>query len=585
MLTVMQRNASKYCDGVSRRSFLKIGAMGVAGLTLADLLRLEAEAGVGSSNKALINIFLAGGPSHTDMFDLKPDAPSEFRGEFSPIKTNVSGMEICELMPRLAKMADKYSLIRSITNTYGDHSSYHTNSGYSKEDLKQVGGRPALGSVVSKFDGGRGNAPSFVSLMGELSPGFLGPIYSPYQPNAGSKNMLSLSRISADRLKDRTALLSQLDDLKRNVDTSGAMDAMDSFQKKAVDVVTSGKLADALDLDKERPDVRARYNGPEGRRGDSENLLLARRLIEAGVPRCQHSVGWLGHAQRQLQDIANPGPRARLRPERADRRSVRPQHAQGCHRHHVGRIRPYPPRQHGCRPGPLAARHAGPRRRRRHEERAGDRRNRSVRRGSRRSSRPPPRGLRHALSESRNRSPARANHGSGGSSAVPRRWQGTHRRIGVNGHVGITVKIRISAPIAFVTRSLKTVLAIVFAATLLHSVPTFGQAATSPKLTSIFPLGGQAGGEFEFTVTGDGLDGSQQLIFSDSSITASPQMAKPDRFFPTPHAIPNHFTIKIGANAVPGSCSVPPGQRDGHFQSADVCGRKSPGKIASEARD
>lgn len=283
MLTVFQRNASKYCDGVSRRSFLRVGAMGVAGLTLADLLRLEADAGVVSSGKALINIFLAGGPSHTDMFDLKPDAPSEFRGEFSPIKTNVSGMEICELMPRLAKMADKYSLIRSITNTYGDHSSYHTNSGYSKEDLKQVGGRPALGSVVSKFDGGRGQAPSFVSLMGELSPGFLGPIYSPYQPDARSKTTLSLSRISADRLKDRTKLLAQLDGLKRNVDSSGAMDAMDSFQQRAVEVVTSGKLADALDLEKERPDVRARYNGPEGRRGDSENLLLARRLIEAGV--------------------------------------------------------------------------------------------------------------------------------------------------------------------------------------------------------------------------------------------------------------------------------------------------------------
>ncbi len=283
MLTVFQRNAKKYCDGVSRRSFLRIGAMGVAGLTLADLLRLEAEAGVVSSGKALINIFLAGGPSHTDLFDLKPDAPSEFRGEFSPIKTNVSGMEICELMPRLAKMADKFSLIRSITNTYGDHSSVHTQAGYSKDELKQVGGHPSLGSVVSKFDGGRGEAPSFVSLMGEVSPGFLGPIYSPYQPDGKSRSTLSLSRISADRLKDRSKLLAQLDDLKRDIDTSGAMEAMDSFQQRAVEVVTSGRLADALDLEKERPDVRGRYAGPAGRRPDSENLLLARRLIEAGV--------------------------------------------------------------------------------------------------------------------------------------------------------------------------------------------------------------------------------------------------------------------------------------------------------------
>jgi hypothetical protein len=283
MLTIFQRNGSKYCDGVSRRSFLRIGAMGIAGLTLVDLMRLEAAAGVASSNKALINIFLGGGPSHTDMFDLKPDAPSEFRGEFSPIKTNVSGIEICELMPRLAKMADKYSLIRSIVGTYGDHSSYHTQSGWSKEDLKQVGGRPALGSVVSKVQNGKGEAPAFVSLKGELSPGFLGPIYAPYQPDSSSRSMLSLSRISADRLKDRSKLLSQLDDLKRDIDSSGAMEAMDSFQQRAVDVVTSGRLADALDIDKERPDIRSRYAGPEGRRGDSENLLLARRLIEAGV--------------------------------------------------------------------------------------------------------------------------------------------------------------------------------------------------------------------------------------------------------------------------------------------------------------
>src|SRR5437868_5366762 len=111
MLTIYQRERSRYCDGVSRRSLLKVGAMGLAGLCLADLFRLEAQAGVVSPNKAMINIFLSGGPSHTDLFDLKPEAPAEFRGEFSPIPTNVDGMQVCELMPRLSKMADKFAVL------------------------------------------------------------------------------------------------------------------------------------------------------------------------------------------------------------------------------------------------------------------------------------------------------------------------------------------------------------------------------------------------------------------------------------------------------------------------------------------
>jgi hypothetical protein len=284
MLTIYQRNASRYCDGVSRRSFLKVGAMGLAGLGLSDLLRLEAQAGVVSSKKAMINIYLGGGPSHTDIFDLKPQAPSEFRGEFSPIPTNVPGMEICELMPRLAKSADKFAVIRSIVGTYPDHSSVHTLTGYDNKDIKAVGGRPPLGSVVAKLQGGRDSAPPFVSLMGEISAGFVGPVYQPFKPDGQGRANLSLSRIPAERLRDRSKLLGDLDGLKRDIDSSGAMEAMDSFQQRAVEVVTSGRLATALDLQKEDPAVRARYQaGSADRRGDTDNLLLARRLIEAGA--------------------------------------------------------------------------------------------------------------------------------------------------------------------------------------------------------------------------------------------------------------------------------------------------------------
>src|SRR6187431_1538087 len=114
MLNISTREQARYCDGVSRRNFLKLGALGIGGLTLADVLRAEAAAGVGNSHKAIINIHLSGGPSHQDMFDLKPDAPREFRGEFNPIKTNVSGIEICEHFPLLAQMADKYAILRSL---------------------------------------------------------------------------------------------------------------------------------------------------------------------------------------------------------------------------------------------------------------------------------------------------------------------------------------------------------------------------------------------------------------------------------------------------------------------------------------
>jgi hypothetical protein len=284
MLTIYGQKNGGYCDKLSRRSFLRIGAMGFAGMALSDLFRLEAQAGVISSNKALINIFLGGGPSHTDMFDLKPDAPTEFRGEFNPIKTNVSGIEICEMMPRLAQMADKYAIVRSIVGTYDNHSSFHTQTGFDEKDLKSVGGRPALGSVVAKMQGGKGAAPAFVSLMGDLSPGFIGPVYSPYRPDGQGRSNLTLSRISADRLRDRTKLLTELDTIRRDVDSSGMMEAMDSFTQKAVEVVTSGRLADALNLEKEDPKVRQRYHGgTTERRGDTDNFLMARRLIEAGV--------------------------------------------------------------------------------------------------------------------------------------------------------------------------------------------------------------------------------------------------------------------------------------------------------------
>jgi uncharacterized protein (DUF1501 family) len=275
----------RYCDGVSRRSVLKIGSMGIAGLTLSDLFRAEARAGIEGSRKAIINIHLGGGPSHTDMFDLKPDAPSEYRGEFSPIKTNVPGFEICELMPRLAKMADKFSVVRSVVGTYPDHSHVHTQSGYSERELKSVGGFPSIGSVIAKLQGPNDGATPFVSMHGDMPYGFLGPSYKSYAIE-GAHGDLKLGRISAQRMRDRAGLLTSLDTLRRDVDRTGSMAALDKFTQKAVDVVISGKMAEAVDLTKESNETRQRYlGGGNDRRNDNERLLLARRLVEAGV-RC-----------------------------------------------------------------------------------------------------------------------------------------------------------------------------------------------------------------------------------------------------------------------------------------------------------
>jgi hypothetical protein len=275
MLKIRFGSSADYCDGVSRRSFLKLGAMTIGGLTLADVLRAEAAAGVGSSTKSIINVHLSGGPSHQDMFDLKPQAPAEFRGEFNPIATSVAGMEICEHFPKLAQMAERFAIIRSIVGSAGEHSNHQTHTAYRTRDLQNAGGRPALGSVVAKLFGeGNEGAPAFISYNGG-SPGYLGPVYKPYEPSG--RNLRLDRGLTSERLDDRTNLLSSLDKIRRDVDTSGQMLALDSFTQRAVDVVTSGKVADALDRGKADKRDDERY----GR--DALPFLSARRLVEAGV--------------------------------------------------------------------------------------------------------------------------------------------------------------------------------------------------------------------------------------------------------------------------------------------------------------
>jgi len=286
MLTLLGRRR-RFCDGFSRRGFLKIGALGVGGMALPELLRAEAVLAAQASGKSIINIILYGGPSHIDMFDMKPKAPANYRGDFSPIPTNVPGVEICELFGELATVADKYSIIRSIVGMNGEHKNSQSDSGWSVHSLNTMGGRPSVGAVMSKLWGpaqvtSRGTAPTFVDLTGVTRPGFLGQVHAGYRPDGTGRANLTLNpNISLTRLDDRANLLKGLDRLRHDVDRSGMMNAVDSFTQRAVGMVTSGEIATALDIEKEDPQVVERY--AIKKYGENKLMLVARRLVEAGT--------------------------------------------------------------------------------------------------------------------------------------------------------------------------------------------------------------------------------------------------------------------------------------------------------------
>ncbi len=288
--------ANWFCDGISRRGFLKVGALGIGGLTLADMFRLEAMAGDSLAGKSIINIYLPGGPTHMDTFDLKPEAPREFRGEFMPISTNVSGMEFCELMPRLASHGDKIALVRSVTDMNNEHSPRQSDSGWQERSLESQGGRPGIGSVMSKVFGPaqttpHGTAPTFVDMNNWTRPGFLGQVHAGYQPDGYGRQNLQLSNgIDEERFIDRNNLLSGLDRMQRDVDSRHMMDAMDSFSQRAVGIITSGEIARALDIRDVEQTEKERYG--IHRDGNNERFLMARRLVEAGV-RCV-ALSWGG---------------------------------------------------------------------------------------------------------------------------------------------------------------------------------------------------------------------------------------------------------------------------------------------------
>lgn len=295
MLTILG-SKQKFCDGVDRRNFLKIGAFG-AGLSLADMLRNKAQAaattGASTSNKAAIMIYLPGGPSHMDMYDLKPEAPMEYRGEFKPISTNVPGIQISEHFTRQARMFDKLAVIRSIVSV-DEHSDSNVMTGYS-ENTNRLAHHPSFGAVISRLRGNsNADVPPFVSMRGMTvgtEPGYLGVAHRAFTPNGpGIDNLRLVSGVTNERVGERRNLLENFDSVRRDIDATGTMNGLDAFTTRAFDMVSSGSVRRALNLDAVDPRIRDRYRG-------AEDFLRALRLVEAGVGCVTLAIGgWDTHS-------------------------------------------------------------------------------------------------------------------------------------------------------------------------------------------------------------------------------------------------------------------------------------------------
>jgi uncharacterized protein DUF1501 len=277
------------CDGMKRRDFLKVGAIG-AGMSLSGYLRMAAAGDVTASPRAKAAIFinLTGGPSHMDTFDLKPDAPSEVRGKFNPIKTNVPGVEISEHLPNLAKCADKFAIIRGVTHTLGAHElgTEYVNAGSRPIPSLEY---PGYGAVVTKELGGPADLPPFVAIPNSNQrPGFLGVQYAPLNttsaPRAGQAygvRGISLGNgITIEEIERRNSLLADLDKTFAAVESqSQLLTGLDRFTEQAHAIITSKRAREAFDISKESP----AFAKPFGEDPFGASCLLGTRLVESGV--------------------------------------------------------------------------------------------------------------------------------------------------------------------------------------------------------------------------------------------------------------------------------------------------------------
>jgi uncharacterized protein (DUF1501 family) len=309
MLRIDAGGGGRYCDGMSRRSFVQLGVAGMAAAGLGDVARAKQTAGKGNDNAAIL-IWLDGGPSHLDTYDLKPKAPAEYRGIWMPIPTNVPGMDVTELFPLQAQHADKFSIVRSLHHDTGGH--FH--GGHYMLTTKSLGPNntgtfPSIGSIVARERGPRRRGmPSYISVpvassIG-LRPGYfggnwLGMQYDPFQtggdPNSANFKVANLNLaagMTVDRLADRRDLNQQLDRINKTVERGTLFEAMDKFDRDAFEFVSGARARKAFDISREDPKLRDLY----GRSNWGQSTMLARRLVEAGSTFVTvHFGGWDHH--------------------------------------------------------------------------------------------------------------------------------------------------------------------------------------------------------------------------------------------------------------------------------------------------
>lgn len=295
----IQGKTYRLCDGATRRSFLKVGALGMAGLSLPEVLRArEAQAAAQRKDTAVILFWMAGGPSHIDTYDMKPDAPAEVRGSFRPIRTNAAGIDVCELMPGHARIGDKLAVVRSVHHEHSVHDdgSHWVQTGYPLLNARARGQQhPAQGSVVSHLVGARKpGAPPYVCVpeayrthLGFYQTGsYLGANHDPLDaggdPGLGNYRPPEFAlpaQMTLERVQRRRELLAATDTLSTRLERSGQLNALDDTQRRAFELVTGARAREAFDLSREPARLRDRY----GRHAWGQSALLARRLVESGV--------------------------------------------------------------------------------------------------------------------------------------------------------------------------------------------------------------------------------------------------------------------------------------------------------------
>jgi hypothetical protein len=305
MLQLQRGGLAVNCRGVSRRTAIKVGFSGLLGLGLPQLLRMRASGLAERNSKSVILLWLDGGPSHLETYDPKPEAPSEYRGPWSAIGTNVPGIYLSESMPQHAKLADKMVFLRSVNHKNGDHfaaAHWMLTGRFGSSDSQKAQKFPSVGSFVARVRGAKQKGmPAYVGLPSAesvyLFPGYqgaayLGAAFNPFDVNNEQRYLgatdqsaiqtprcLGALTASSNRLESRMGLLQNIDQLRRDVDATHSMEAMDTYQQQAIDLVIGGRARAALDIEKESPQTRERYGrGPWG-----HYALMARRLVEAGV--------------------------------------------------------------------------------------------------------------------------------------------------------------------------------------------------------------------------------------------------------------------------------------------------------------